>query len=191
MSMDLPYPDARLLEMLVEGDRLAFETIYRKYWFPLFNAVFKRIKDKQKAEDLVQEVFFKLWRNKEKLSVDNLEAYLRTAARYETINYLSRTKISYQFFEPFHEILQDKDQPDLQLFSKDLLDLIHSFAKTLPEKRRQIFLLHIQSRLSTKEIAEKLGISQKTVQNQLGTALNELKPRILQLVAALITTHYS
>lgn len=189
--MDVSHTDTMLVQLLTQGDRQAFEAIYHKYWWPLFNAVYRRLKDKQKTEDLVQEVFYKLWRKKEQLQIEHLEAYLKTAARYETLNYLSRTKITYEFFEPFHEVLLEKELPDMQLVSKDLLELIHAYAATLPEKRRQIFLLHIQSRLSTKEIAEALGISQKTVQNQLGTAMNGLKPRIIPLIASLIATHYA
>lgn len=191
MPYDVSNTDAQLVELLTQGHRQAFETIYRKYWWPLFNAVYKRVKDKQKSEDLVQEVFYKLWRRKEELRIDHLEAYLKTAALYETLNYLSRAKVTCEFFGPFQEILQEKETPDMQLLSKDLLQLIHAYAETLPEKRKQIFLLHIQTRLSTKEIAELLGLSQKTVQNQLGNAMNGLKPRIIPLIAGLIAAHYS
>ena len=191
MSLVNPHTDSMLVQLLTQGDRQAFETIYRKYWWSLFNSVYKRIKDRQKTEDLLQEVFYKLWRRKEQLQIENLEAYLKTAARYEMLNYLSRTKITYEFFEPFQELLQEKEQPDEQLYSKDLMELIHAYADTLPMKRREIFLLHIQSRLSTKEIAEMLGLSQKTVQNQLGTALNGLKPRIIPLITSIIAAHYS
>lgn len=177
------------MEQFKQGDRSAFEAIYRKYWWLLFNTVFKRIKDKQKTEDLVQEVFYKLWRRKEELQIQNLEAYLRTAARYETLNALTRTKITYTYFEPFHELLQETDHPESQLFSKDLMGLVQAYADTLPEKRKRIFLLHVNARMSTKEIAEELGISQKTVQNQLGNALNGLKPRILPFLATAMAIH--
>lgn len=185
------YTDPMLVELLVQGDKQAFETIYRKFWWPLFNAVYKRLKDRQKSEDLIQEVFYKLWRRKEQLQIGNLEAFLKTAARYEMLNYISRTRITYEFFEPFQELLQEKEQPDQPLYSKELMELVHAYATTLPVKRREIFLLHIQFRLSTKEIAEKLGLSQKTVQNQLGTALNGLKPRIIPLITTIIAAHYS
>lgn len=190
-SADMSDNDPMLVQKLIQGDRQAFETIYRKYWWTLFNAVYKRIRDKQKTEDLVQEVFFKLWRRKESLEILHLEAYLKTAARYETLNALSRTKITYTFFEPFHELLQETNEPESKMFSKDLMELVQAYADTLPEKRRKIFLLHVNSRMSTKEIAAALGISQKTVQNQLGTALNGLKPRILPLIATVMAVHYS
>ena len=191
MPSGTQYTDPMLVELLVQGNRQAFETIYRKYWWPLFNSVYKRIKDRHKTEDLIQEVFYKLWRRKEQLQIGNLEAFLKTAARYEMLNYLSRTRITYEFFEPFQELLQEKEQPDQPLYSKELMELVHAYANTLPVKRKEIFLLHIQSRLSTKEIAELLGLSQKTVQNQLGNALNGLKPRILPLITTIIAAHYS
>lgn len=191
MSLDAQHTDAILVQRLITGDREAFESIYRKYWEPLHNQVYKRVKDKQKAEDLVQEVFYKLWRRKEQLTIGQLENYLRTAVRYETLNYLSRTRMSYEFFEPFQEILQEENLPDGDLISKELVEMIHAYAATLPEKRRQIFLMHFQQKLSTREIADALHISRKTVQNQLNTAITGLKPHILPLIAGLMAAHYS
>lgn len=183
--------DNLLVERLSQGDRHAFEMIYQKYWWPLFNAVHKRVKNREQTEDLVQEVFYKLWRKRADLKIQHLEAYLKTAARYEALNHLARSKISVAFFEPFLNILEERDLPDMQILSKDLLELIHSYAQCLPEKRRQIFLLYFQSMLSTKEIAEALEISQKTVQNQLNAAIKGLKPRIIQFIAGVIASHIS
>jgi RNA polymerase sigma-70 factor (ECF subfamily) len=66
---------------------------------------------------------------------------------------------------------------------------VYSYADTLPDKRKEIFLLHIKNKLSTKEIAAMLGISQKTVQNQLRTAQIGLRPHIATILALLIASH--
>ena len=71
------------------------------------------------------------------------------------------------------------------LLEKELLDLVQSYINSLPEKRKQIFLLHIKDNLSTKEIAERLNISQKTVQNQLGTSMQGLHTRIAPIIIAI------
>jgi RNA polymerase sigma-70 factor (family 1) len=179
-----------LVQQLSQGDRKAFEIIYNKYWRPLLDTAWKRLQDKQAAEDLVQGVFLSLWQKREQLQVNNLEAYLRTAVRYKVLNHIVRTKRTYEFFEPFYEFFQEKDTPETELLAKNLLELIHAYAATLPEKRREIFLLHIQSRLSTKEIAETLGVSQKTVQNQLGISLQGLRTKVAPVIIYLIASHF-
>jgi len=182
MPAEIAHTDQVLLQQLSRGERKAFEAIYHKYWWPLVDHAWKRLKDKQQAEDIVQDVFCKLWAKRAALQVQHLEAYLYTAVRYEILNYFSRNRQPHEFLEPFHELLEGNTTPENELVARNLLQLACSYAQTLPEKRRQIFLLHIQSRFSTREIAWVLNISQKTVQNQLGTALKRLRAGFVPLI---------
>lgn len=177
MTTVTPNHDCELLQQLSQGDRKAFEVIYHKYWRPLLDAAWKGLHDKQAAEDLVQGVFFSLWQKREQLQVHNLEAYLRTAVRYKVLNYVLRTKKTHKFFESFSELFQERNTPETKFLAKNQLELIHAYAAILPQKRREIFMLYVQSLLSTKEIAQSLGLSQKTVQNQLGISLRGLRAR--------------
>lgn len=185
------YTDKALLERLSKGDGIAYEAIYRRYVHALYAAALKRLNDRQQAEDLVQDIFFRIWKKKEQMAkVGYLPAYLHTAVRYEVLKRMTRHKAPLCFFEPFESVLMESDNPENRLMAKDLLDLIYKYAAILPEKRRQIFLLHLTYRLSTREIAEELKISQKTVQNQLGTALNGLRahvgPAVMIMAAVLL-----
>ncbi|MBL7699844.1 MAG: RNA polymerase sigma-70 factor [Chitinophagaceae bacterium] len=178
-----------LVQQLSQADRKAFEIIYSKYWRPLLDLAWKGLHDKQAAEDLVQGVFLSLWQKREQLHINNLEAYLKTAVRYKVLNYIVRTKRTHEFFESFHEIFQEKNTPETTLLTKNLQELIHAYAAVLPAKRREIFMLYIQSRLSTKEIAQTLALSQKTVQNQLGISLQGLRTRLTPVLFFLIQSH--
>lgn len=189
MSKVIPIQDTVLMQQLAQGDRKAFEQVYRHYWQSLLDAAWKGLKDKQAAEDLVQGVFLSLWQKREQLHIHNIEAYLRTAVRYKVLNHIARTKRTHEFFEPFYDLFQDKGTPETELLAKNLLELIHAYAATLPEKRREILLLYIQSRLSTKEIAQALGLSQKTVQNQLGIILQGLQAKITPVLILMIFNH--
>ncbi|WP_158642744.1 RNA polymerase sigma factor [Chitinophaga japonensis] len=190
MPAEIAHTDQVLLQQLSRGERKAFEAIYHKYWWPLVDHAWKRLKDKQQAEDIVQDVFCKLWAKRAALQVQHLEAYLHTAVRYEILNYFSRSRQPHAFLEPFHELLEGGTTPENELVARNLLQLAYAYAQTLPEKRRQIFLLHIQSRYSTKEIAWVLDISQKTVQNQLGTALKRLRTGLAPLILWCISLRY-
>ena len=182
--------DCELVHQLSQGDRQAFEIIYSKYWRLLLDAAWKGLHDKQTAEDLVQGVFFSLWQKREQLQVNNLEAYLRTAIRYKVLNHVLRTKRTQEFFESFSDIFHEKNTPETKFLAKNQLELIHAYAAILPAKRREIFMLYVQSRLSTREIAETLGVSQKTVQNQLGISLRGLRAKGAYALLCLIACHF-
>lgn len=179
MSAEAVYTDKALLERLGKGDSNAYEIIYRRYIYSLYETAFRRLNDRQRSEDIVQDVFFRVWNKRAEMAkVDNLSAYLHTAVRYEVLKLVTRRKGMLHFFEPFEFMMMESDGPESRLMAKELLDLVYKYADTLPEKRKQVFLLHITNRLSTREIAETIGISQKTVQNQLATALNGLRSHV-------------
>ena len=182
--------DCILAQQLSEGDRKAFEMIYGKYWRPLLDAAWKGLHDRQAAEDLVQGVFLSLWQKREQLRVNNLEAYLKAAVRYKVLNHVVRTKRTCEFFESFYEIFQEKNTPETTFIAKKLQELIHAYAATLPVKRRRIFMMYIQSRLSIKEIADTLSLSQKTVQNQLSISLQGLRTTGAPGLFCLIAIHF-
>jgi RNA polymerase sigma-70 factor (ECF subfamily) len=183
------YTEQALLLRLSEGDRQAFEVIYRRYVRELYQAAYKRLENRELVEDLVQDVFFRLWNRRSSLQVDNLGAYLHTAVRYEVLNYITRHKAPSSFYEPFETILLDPATPEDRLIEKELLALVYKYADTLPEKRKQVFLLHIKDKLSVAEIADELNISSKTVYNHLGTAMNGLRTHIAPAVLLLLATH--
>ena len=187
---DALYIDQVLVERLSVGDRLAYETIYRSHVHGLYEAAFKRLGDRAVSEDLVHDVFLRLWHKREQLQITNLSAYLYTAVRYEVLNYVTRHKEPLSFYTHFESLFLETDTPEQRLVTRELLDLVYKYAETLPAKRKQIFLLHIKNRLTTRQIADELGISQKTVQNQLGTALNDLRPHIMPILMLLMTSFF-
>lgn len=184
------YTDEQLLQCIREGDESAFDELYRRYWVPLFDAACKRLDDTQEAEDIVQEVFIRLWMRKHELAIDNVPAYLHTAVRYNVLSYFSRHKATLSFYEPFEAMLAGADTPEDRFIAKELLDLVCAYAETLSARKRQILLLHIRNRLSTREIAETLNITQKSVQNQLAAALHGLRKSLIPIILAIITTRF-
>lgn len=188
MHDDVAYTDSRLLDLIARHDQAAFELLYRRYWSQLYDAAFQRLKDHQQAEDIVQEIFVTMWARREFLNIYNLSGYLHTSVRNRVLNYVVRNKVSGGFYQPFAALLVESDTADMVLLEKELLDLLKAYVEALPEKRKQIFVLHLYNHLSTKEIAEKLQISQKTVQNQLRTAIDDLKTRFIPIVIAVLAT---
>ncbi len=192
MEGETNHTDSSLLTQLKTGDRAAFDMLYHRYWLQLYDAAYKRLGNKEQAEDIVQELFIRLWVRRNELVIDHLPAYLHTAVRYSVLSYVTRNKASLNFYLPFETILLETgaDMPDDRLMAKELLELAYDYANTLPERKKQVLLLHIKNKLSTREIADELNISQKTVQNQLGAALKGLRANIAPLLAAFIAARF-
>ncbi|MEO6135504.1 MAG: sigma-70 family RNA polymerase sigma factor [Ginsengibacter sp.] len=178
--------DSSLLDQLSTGDKQAFEEVYVRYWLLLFNAADKRLKNRQQSEDIVQNVFMGLWNKREGFKILNLEAYLFTAVRYEVLNFITRSKRTLYFHSVFEEIIIDTNTADAKILTDEMMELVLAYAQTLPAKRRCIFMEHLQTDASTKEIAHLLQISQKTVQNQLRTSLNGLFARINPIIFVIL-----
>jgi RNA polymerase sigma-70 factor (family 1) len=177
-----PNNDNELLVLLAQDNRNAFELLYRRYWLELYDAAYQRLKNNQQAEDIVQDIFVNLWIRRDLVKIENLRAYLHAAVRFRVLNYVQRDLASEAFYEPFEAIASYQSGADGILLEKEMMQLVLLYADTLPEKRRQIFLMRLNENLSTREIADQLRISQKTVQNQLGTAIHGLRAHISPLL---------
>lgn len=178
MTAEISNSNFSLLDQLSKSDHQAFDAIYMRYWRLLFIAADKRLKNIQQSEDIVQNVFMGLWNKREFLKIDNLEAYLFTAVRYEVLNFITRSKKTMFFHRLLEEIIMDTGTADAKILTDEMMELVLAYAQTLPLKRRCIFMEHLQTNASTKEIADLLQVTQKTVQNQLRTSLNGLLVRI-------------
>jgi RNA polymerase sigma-70 factor (family 1) len=194
MSSYETYTDEQLLQLLIQDDQSAFETIYTRYWLRLYDAAYQRLKNEMQSEDIVQDVFVKLWKRRGHLHIQNLPAYLHTAVRFSVYSYVERDASSKYFYGPFEDIIiADSSKADALVLDKELLHLFHLYVESLPAKRKEIFLMYIKDHLTTGEIANRLGISQKTVQNQLGTAIQGFRKQVapLILVIALMGNWYA
>lgn len=177
--------DSELASQLFKGDLQAFDEIYSRYWLRFYNEAYKRLRNAELCEELVQDVFASLWINREKKLIDNLAAYLSTSVRYQVFMQYKKGKNMPVFEEPHEYMAEAYLQADSSLHAKELKKQIHSWLDMQPEKRREIFKMRFMEDLSTKEISEILGISQKTVQNQLTTATKSLKTSLGNVLSIL------
>jgi RNA polymerase sigma-70 factor (ECF subfamily) len=190
MSLYEAYTDEHLLLCIQNGEESAFDELYGRYWRPLYVAASRRLENGQQAEDIVQEIFIRLWSRRHDLNIDNMAAYLHTAVRYRVLSYVTRHKTTAAFYEPFETMLGGSDTPEECLMAKELLELVYAYAETLSDRKKQIFMLHVKGSRSTKEIAETLGITQKSVQNQLGAAMHGLRRTIIPVVTTILALNF-
>ena len=183
--------DIYLFDLLKQGDEAAFSKIYKLYWAELYNAAYKRLPEKEKCQDIIQNVFADLWNRKAELDLQKPLAYLHTAVRFQVLKHLYKDRRNNSFNTVFEEKLISPLQTDGALLEKEVGVLIELFIKALPEKRRKIFLLHYFEGLSTAKISVQLDISQKTVQNQLTTATHALKFRLTHLFLLMFLLYFN
>ncbi len=162
---------------MAKPDKIAlFEQLFRKHQPVLVAFARGFTRSTEDAREVVQEVFISVWQNVDNLRPDdNLRSYLFTATRNKALNFLAKKKIESVDVEPvvvenrhFGHQEGDSDVGELQ-------SIIYEEVQRLPEKCRQVFNLSRNEGLSYKEIAERLDISAKTVENQIGIALSRLK----------------
>lgn len=177
--------DKELFVLVKQNKTDAFTAIYNRYWSSMYSAARKRLKDEEACKDIVQNVFIDLWKRRETLEIDNLSAFIHTAVRFQVYKKVSRNKTApaSDFFDLFESMISTQFQTDDGIKEQELQDLFDKWLLALPEKRRKIFLMYYKEGLSSKEIAEKLDITQKTVQNQVHMATKGFKTRLTQFLS--------
>lgn len=167
-----------LLARLKNGDMLAFDQVYRLYSHKLFSFVFKILKNEDEADDIVQEVFVKIWESREKLGdYKLLNSYIFTIAYNNSID-LIRKKINKNKY-----LEQLKNSSEIQIIPTTISEIefnelniqVEKLIAHLPERQKQVYQLHREEGLTYTEIAEQLSISKNTVENHMVKALKYLR----------------
>ena len=178
--------DVELVARMVNGEQAAFHVIYERYWTLLYAKAFQRLQEESSTKDAVQNVFVSLWQRRKEVEINNLRSYLYGAVRFQVFKQLDQSKKHSQFFEPFEDMMISPIKTDQDLIRDDLANLLLAWIDTLPRKRRQIFVLHYREQLTVPEIAVKLGVTNKTVYNQLNNCVKELQWKLAKYYTLLL-----
>lgn len=167
-----------LLILIREGDMIAFYNIYERYCKRLFRFVLRYIKNEADAEEIVQEVFVKVWEARSKIDIySSFESFLFTIAYNSTIS-LFRKRVREKKYLEYLKFLQHLEKaPDLidEIQFNDLNGKVQMLLNKLTPRQKEIFLLSREERLSHEEIAKKLDISVNTVKKHMVNTLAFLR----------------
>ena len=173
MASSIVKTDAELIELLKQASLPAFNEIYTRYSGPLYKFAFSILKNEAECDDIIQNVFTWLWENREGLKITSLKAYLFAAVKFNLAGVIRLSKRRHEILADAPALKETIEEDSLEL--KELIGILKTFTESLPERAREIFELSRKSYLTNKEIALRLGISEKTVENQMYISLKKLK----------------
>ena len=171
--MDSAYHDKDLFDLIAQGDEAAFTAIFHRYNRRLFHKITSITKSETEAEEIIQELFLRLWLNRYKLSaIENPGGWLHTVAANLSLDALRKKARTFTYAHSSEEDdPEDTLQPAAQFELKEVQGLITEAIDKLPSSRKKVFMLSRTQGLTRKEIAQQLGVSESTVKNQLTSAL--------------------
>jgi len=172
--------DQELISLLCQGNEDAFSSLYERHWADLYKFAFFILRDKDACRDLIQDVFVWIWEHRQGLVIASPKSYLKAAVKYKVANYIRSGNIRESFFEEAARFNSSGSMPGSEEFAelKELNNIIQNVVTNLPLKCQEIFRLSREANLTNREIAEQLGISVKTVENQITIALHRLRTHV-------------
>jgi len=176
-----PRSDQELILLIQKDDRVAFYHIYERYCKKLYWFVLKFIKQKEEAEEIVQEVFVRIWESRFKIDTySSFESFLFTVAYNATISMLRKKASEIKYVEHLKSLQHLNEAPDLidEIHFNELNGRVKSLLNELTPRQKEVFLLSREEGLSHDEIATKLNISVNTVKKHVANTLAYLKSRL-------------
>lgn len=174
--------DIEIIGRIRNGDIGQFESLFRSSYASLVRYAKTLIKDHDTAEEIVQDLFFRLWQDKEKLNIESsLNGYLFRSVHNRCLHHIEHSRVVLR-----HEEEMTYAQPEIMespadiLNYKELQEKIAKVLERLPERCGQIFTMSRFEGLKYNEIAEKLSVSVKTVEANMGKALKEFRKELAQ-----------
>lgn len=169
--------DAELIQLWLNGDEAAFDTLYRRYLVRLLNTAFQKTNSRELAQELVQEVFMELYLHRSTIEIHtSVQGYLFTILRNKIFNYY-RHELVQKKYRQFITLRGEQHTPDsgANLEGKELQHKLNILIQQLPPQCRTVFLLSREGQLSNKEIADRLNISINTVEQHIRKARRVLR----------------
>jgi RNA polymerase sigma-70 factor (family 1) len=173
------YTDQELINLLKLADMPAFNQIYSRYSGPLYKFAHSILKNEEECDDVLQNVFTWLWEHRESIRITSLQAYLYAAVKFNLAGVIRISNRRTEILAAAPVLQEAVEDDGLEL--KELVALVRSFTQLLPDRAKQIFEMSRNEYLTNKEIAQRLGISEKTVENQMNISLKKLKAHLGRL----------
>lgn len=176
-----------LIEGLRAGDRDAFTIIYKEYWYRMFTVAHRKLQNRELAEELIQDIFTRLWKERETIKITQLDYYLFSAVRYEVIDHIravGRQNTYIQYYQAFSTFEDLNTENTVAL--NDLMGMIDKGLEILPEKSREIFQLSRMQNWPVAKIAQHMELSEKAVEYHLTKATKSIRIYLKEILISIL-----
>ena len=180
MNNPATYKDEELMQDIKAGNMLAFDMLYKKYSVRVHKFANSILKSTEESENIVQDVFLSLWENRHKVEKDSsVKYYIFSIAYNLAITDIRKKTREAQFIEYLMSLQDITQEPDiLESEYNALEDKVKDIIDHLPERQKQIFLLHKAEGLKYREIAKMLNISVNTIENHMSRAYKTIREKL-------------
>lgn len=183
--IDANSADADIWLAVRNEDKTAFNLLFNRYWGRLYNTALSLLNDKEASEEIVHDVFLNIWLKRNTLEIADFSNYIISATRYHIYREL-KTKKATQELPVEYSGSFTSNYAEEKLSEQTLREQLSFYLSALPKRCKEIFLLSRQENLSNQEIANKLNISKRSVENQITHALQYLRVNLKNLFLLLI-----
>jgi len=175
--------DEILTKLLKADDQDALREIYHRYWKRLYLAIMRKVRAKEIAEELVQNIFVSLWNRRYTLRVEHLAAYFDRAAKYQVINYLKSKILDKKRLQQIGLSGETETSPgDCSLVIHELSRAIDLAIRELPPKTQLVFRLSRYENRSVREISQSMNISEKAVEYHITRSLKMMRMQLRDFI---------
>lgn len=171
--------EVALIDALRAGVPKAYDLLYDRYWRMLYKKAYSRVLDEDVAKDIVQDVFISVWQKHENLVIQtSLEQFLLGAIKFQVLNYFRSERVKQRVIDLAMAKMELFVANEHDRVSRDVLEAaLDNALHDMPENMKQSFLLRCDN-MTVKEIAEKLGLAEQTVSNNLSEAVKRLRQKL-------------
>jgi len=181
--------DEELWNLILKDDYRAFAVLFQRHWLRIYKTALNHYNDAEACEEIVQDLFLNIWNRRKYLTIRCFDSYLKAAARYQVYTYIKRIKpLRLEYQETYSETSghYELNRGLENMLYLEMEDELHEQLKLLPERCQEIFLLSRKEYLANCDIADKLGISKRSVENQIALALKHLRSYLKHLAIILL-----
>jgi RNA polymerase sigma-70 factor (family 1) len=168
--------DIQLWHAVRMSNQAAFNSLFERYWIRLYKTAHYYLDDSEACAEIVNDVFVSIWKRRQELEIVSFAAFMQTSIRYQIYKHRKAVKLDIVFNETLiTDIKHETNEGDTRIQQQEFYQEFHEYLGQLPKRCQEIFELSRIDCMTNQEIASKLNISTRTVENQLSLALKHLK----------------
>jgi RNA polymerase sigma-70 factor, ECF subfamily len=174
------YSDEKLIQEIKADNMFAFDVLYKKYCKRVYTFGYSILKSKEEADDLIQEVFLKLWENRHNVEKgSSIKSYVFSITYNSAVSIIRKKASESKFVEYLKSLQEINEEPvNVELEYKELTNKLDEIIMALPKRQREVYLLRRVENLKNNEIAELLNISVNTIENHMSRALKTIREKL-------------